>query len=185
MAAPGRQASGFTLIESMAVIAITAILLAIGMPQLNEFSASRTMTSHVSLLAGAMRLARAEAVKRGTRVTICPSLSPEAAAPACDGGDDDWAEGWVIFTDLGTINSIDAGDRLIRVQPPLRDSAGIQSVGGGAVNFFPTGIAIGGERTFNFLPRLATTHPNYSLAARRMCVDNSGGTRLRDYSVTC
>lgn len=177
--------AGFTLIELLVVIAITAILLSLGIPQFSELSAARAVTSHVNLLAGAMRLARAEAVKRGMRVTICPSLAPEATDPICSAAAGDWAEGWIIFSDLGVADTVDGSDRIIRVQPALRGSAGIISTGGVAVNFFPTGVAIGGQRNFTFLPDLNPASPTYDKLAKRMCVENSGATRLRKYAEGC
>jgi len=131
-------------------------------------------------------LARSEAIKRGSPVSICPSLNPEAVAgPACNGGANDWASGWVIFADLNGIGTIDAGDRVIRVQGPLANSGGIQSVGGDTLSFFPTGIAIGGQRTMNFLPTLATGSPGYAIAAKRLCIENTGSTRASDYTEAC
>lgn len=177
---------GFTLVELLIVLALTAILLAVGLPQLSQFSASRAMGSHVALLASAMRLARSEAIKRGTRVTVCPSMDPESAGgPACNGGANDWASGWVIFSDLGVANAIDGNDRVVRVQGPLSDSGGIQSLGGTAVNFFPNGIALGGQRTFDFLPLLATGDPTYNDTAQRMCLGNSGSTKRRNFTEAC
>lgn len=177
---------GFTLVELLVVLTVTGILLTIGLPQLNTFSASRATGSHVSLLASAVRLARSEAVKRGTPVSICPSLDPEAVGgPACSGGANDWASGWVTFSDLGALGVIEAGDRVIRIQSPLSNSGGIQSVGGNTLSFFPTGIAIGGQRTINVLPALTAGTPAFDDAAKRLCVENTGSTRASSYTEAC
>lgn len=177
---------GFTLIELLVVLTVTGILLAVGLPQLNQFSATRATDSHRALMASAVRLSRSEAVKRGMPVTICPSLDPEAAGgPACNGGANDWASGWIIFADLNGLGVIDAGDRVIRVQGPLASSGGIQSVGGIALSFFPTGIAIGGQRTMNFLPALTVGSPAYDDVAKRLCIENTGSTRASAYTEAC
>lgn len=181
-----RREGGFTLVELLIVMALTGILIAVGLPRLNQFSASRAMTSHIGLLASAMRVARSEAIKLGTRVSICPSLDPESiGGPVCSGGANDWASGWIMFSDLGVVGTIDGNDRVIQVQGPLSDSGGIQSVGGATVSFFPNGIAPGAQRTFNFLPTMAATAPGYSEAAQRMCLDNAGSTKRRKYTETC
>ncbi len=177
---------GFTLVELLVVLSVTGILIAVGLPQLNQFSASRATESQRSLMASAIRFARSEAVKRGMPVSICPSLDPEAVGgPACNGGANDWASGWVIFSDLNGLGVIDAGDRVIRVQAPLANSGGIQSVGGNTLSFFPTGIAIGGQRTMDFLPALGTTSPYYKSSAKRLCVENTGSTRPTDITEAC
>lgn len=181
-----RHQRGFTLIELLVVLTVTGILLAVGLPQLNSFSATRATGSQLSLLASAVRLARSEAVKRGTPVSICPSLDPEAlGGPACNGGANDWASGWVTFSDLGALGVIDAGDRVIRIQSPLSNSGGIESIGGATLSFFPTGIAIGGQRTMNILPALAVGSPGFDDAAKRLCVENTGSTRASPYTETC
>lgn len=177
---------GFTLVELLAVMAVTAILITVGLPQLSQFSATRAANAHVAMLASAMRLARSEAVRSGTPVTICPSFNAESVArPSCNGGPNDWASGWVIFSDRGVLNVIEQGDRIIRVQGPMQDSGGIQSQGGTTVNFFPTGISLGGQRSFSFLPLLSSSSPNYSEVAQRMCVDNIGSTIRRKFSEAC
>ena len=177
---------GFTLVELLAVMAVTAILIAVGIPQLSQFAASRAANSHVAMLASALRLARSEAVRSGTPVTVCPSFNAESAVrPDCNGGANDWASGWVIFTDLGVLNVIEPGDRIIRVQGPIQDSGGIQSQGGASINFFPTGISLGGQRSFSFLPLISPSSPSYNDTAQRMCVDNIGSTIRRKYSEAC
>lgn len=183
---PTSRQRGFTLIELLIVLAVTGILLTVGLPQLNSFSATRATGSQLTLMASAVRLARSEAIKRGTPVSICPSLDPEAVGgPACNGGANDWASGWVTFSDLGALGVIDAGDRVIRIQSPLSNSGGIQSVGGDTVSFFPTGIAVGGQRTINILPALTVGTPAFDEAAKRLCIENTGSTRASSYSEAC
>jgi type IV fimbrial biogenesis protein FimT len=183
-----RLQAGFTLIEALVVLSITAIVLAWGMPQLADFTSTRATAAQVTALAGAMRLARSEAVKRSTRVTVCPSLTAEAAVPACDGGAGDWAQGWIVFADLGALNVIDNGDRIIQVQPPFTKTGGIVSTspsGAVAVNFFPTGVTMGGQRNFEFRVLSSATGAALDGLAKRMCMDNTGATRSIKFSEAC
>ncbi len=185
---PVRHQSGFTLIEAMVVVAITAILLATGLPELANFSARRATAAQANTLASGLRLARAESVKRGLPVTVCPSLAPEAPAPACSGGAGDWARGWIVFADAGVIGVVENGDRVVQVQAPFANSGGITSAGPGgavAVTFFPTGIAIGGQRDFTFIARSGAVTETIESLSVRLCTDPTGGTRTMGYHESC
>jgi type IV fimbrial biogenesis protein FimT len=180
-----RSQRGFTLVEALIAFAVTAVLIAIGLPNLTTYSATRAIQSKVSSLSGAMRLARTESVKRGVRVTVCPSVTANAATPAC-AATSQWETGWIIFADQGLPNVVDAGvDQVIRVQQGFSDSGAITSSGGAAaINFFPNGIAIGGQREFTFQP-MNTTAANANEISRRYCQSSVGSGRVVKYLETC
>ena len=187
-ASPAKRQFGFTLIEAMVVVSITGMLLAIGLPELANFSARRAVSAQANSLASALRLARAESVKRGLPVTVCPSLAPEAPAPACSGGPGDWARGWIVFSDAGVIGSLENGDRIVQVQPPFTNSGGITSAsagGGVAVTFFPTGIAIGGQRDFSVMAKSGAVTETVEFLSVRLCTDPTGGARTLAYDQSC
>ena len=114
----------------MIVIAIVAILAAIGMPSLEPMMASARISSAGSALRSGLELARSEAMTRGGRAGVCRSANSNAATPTCDDtasgsfGAGDWAAGWIVFV-LAETNATDtfqAGDLLVRRQPPLAPS---------------------------------------------------------------
>lgn len=80
-----RMMRGFTLLELMAVIAISAILMAIGVPNFYQFIQNQRLVTITNDFYYALGLARSEALKRGTRVDLVPITG------------DDWSRGWVLF----------------------------------------------------------------------------------------
>lgn len=85
---------GLSLIELMISIAVLSIILFIGVPSFQgtlESSRARVITND---LAGALQLARSEALKRRADVTVCIS---NQAQNGCDNSGD-WNDGWLIVT---------------------------------------------------------------------------------------
>jgi type IV fimbrial biogenesis protein FimT len=79
----------------MMTLAVAGIGLAIGVPAFNGFMANSRMTAGVNDLVSALHLARSEAIKRHSTVTICPA---NAELTACDDGAT-LADGWLVFQD--------------------------------------------------------------------------------------
>lgn len=86
---------GFTLIELLVALSIAAILLAVGVPSFRASIASNRLTSTTNDLVASLAQARSEAIKRGTRVTVC--ISSDGAACATTGS---WEQGWISFVDI-------------------------------------------------------------------------------------
>lgn len=108
---------GVTLIELMVVLAISAILLAVGVPIVSTFVDRNRVATEVNDLIAAFALARSEALARRARVGLCASSNPTAAEPACAAGA--WTSGWIVYVDNGaTIGTRDAGEQIIRVHTP-------------------------------------------------------------------
>ncbi len=63
---------GFTLIELMVVILLTAIMAAIAFPSMSNWMASRKVANRSEQVLNMIRLAKAEAVRLNTPVYVCP-----------------------------------------------------------------------------------------------------------------
>lgn len=72
-----RHAAGFTLIELMVAITIISILLAVGIPSMQNWMSATRATSAAEFYAEGMRVARTEALKRNvaSRLTLIENPS--------------------------------------------------------------------------------------------------------------
>lgn len=139
--------SGLTMIELLTGIAILAILTALAIPG-NAWLTSARLSSYSSQLSTSLAFAKSEALRLGTRVTVCRSAAPTQSAPTC-GGAGTWATGWIIFADnthltsnvAGTINT---NDTVLKIGEPL--SGVTVSTGNNYtawVSFLPSGLSRG------------------------------------------
>jgi len=111
--APNASA-GFTMTELVMTMAIVAILAAIGVPSFKYVTASNRIASEINGLLGDMQFARSQAVKQGQSVTVCVSTN----GTGCTGGNN-WRNGWIVFMDPNISKTVDAGEAILRVQPPF------------------------------------------------------------------
>jgi len=89
-----QQASrGFTIIELMIVVTLTAVLLAIAVPNFRDAIKKNQVTSNANGLVAALQRARSEAITRREEITVCAG-DTSVAAPACSGSD--WHKGWLV-----------------------------------------------------------------------------------------
>lgn len=183
-AALRNREDGFNLLEAMIVVSIISILAVIGVPSFRDMSASRAVRSHVDDMAGAIRLARTEALKRGVPVTLCRTGDANAASPSCAAGTD-WSSGWLMFVDRNPRGTVDANDTLIKVQQSSTNTDGIIRTGTAAITFIPAGIAPGADGNFLIRPKVSASSSRYTTLSRRICVTNSGATRLVNGTGAC
>lgn len=130
--------SGVTLIELMVVLAVSAILLSIGIPSFASFIGSSRLASATNELVSSLHLARSEAIKRNSRAALCKSASGVACSSS--GG---WQQGWIVFHDANNNAALDAGEALILTRPAL--PSGLLLTGNGPVSnyisYAPSGAA--------------------------------------------
>jgi type IV fimbrial biogenesis protein FimT len=105
--------SGVTLIEMMVTLTLTAILMALAIPGLTDFVLNARRDSHVFDIVAGLNLARSEAIKRNSRVTLCPS----AGGQQCN-SDTHWETGWIVFHDPNSNGTVDSDETILRVQQP-------------------------------------------------------------------
>jgi type IV fimbrial biogenesis protein FimT len=82
----GASSPGFTLIELMVVVAIVAVLAAVGAPSFRDMLLNQRLASAAQSFNSALSLARMEAIQRARPV--------EVAALAGS----DWSGGWIVRT---------------------------------------------------------------------------------------
>ena len=137
------QHKGFTLIELIMTIAILAILLVVAIPSFKALIINNRITTQANEFVSDVTYARAEAVRRNTRVTVCKS----ADGAICDAdAATDWSEGWIVFNDpaiYGVVNP--PGEIVLRVRGALTTGATLVNSGGGFYyfQFLPSGIVSG------------------------------------------
>lgn len=153
---PPRHVTGVTLIELLAVIAIAAILMAIGVPSYRYIQNASRVDSEANGLLNDLEFARAEAIKEGQTVTVCVSTD----GATCNTATTAWQNGWIVFSDVNDDQSVDTGDTILRVARPFTGTDSFDSNPAlGAVTFSREGfaLALGGADTITLHD--ATSNP--------------------------
>lgn len=84
---------GFTLSETLGVLAVAGIALSLAVPGLQSLSGNNRQATGVNQLVDTLHLARSEAVTRNTVVSVCASTDNEHCQPG------PWEQGWIAFLD--------------------------------------------------------------------------------------
>jgi type IV fimbrial biogenesis protein FimT len=90
-------ARGFTLIELMVTMTVLVVLTLVAAPSFNNALLSNRLTGFANNFVASANIARSEAVKRNSAMTLCPSA--DAATCAVSGG---WHQGWIVMCKYAT-----------------------------------------------------------------------------------
>ena len=85
------------MLELMVALTVATILVAVGLPQMSVFFKGNRMVTNANDLLAGLHLARSEAIKQNSRVSICKSTNADAAVPTCATGAESWDKGWFVF----------------------------------------------------------------------------------------
>lgn len=154
---------GFTLVELMVTISVMAILLAIAVPSFINASLNSKLNTIANTFVSSAQLARSEAIKRNTPVTLCAS----STGTGCAGN---WSEGWVVL----------AGGQAIAVQGTL--AQGFVLAGDvTSIVFQPTGV---GADTANLVA--CRSAPSVGASRRLITVSITGRADVaKDDTASC
>ena len=180
---------GFSMVELMVVLAISAILLGLAAPSFTTLVKKSNVTSAVNTFLADARFARSEAVRLGTTVTMCRSTNSETGnttGPTCASGDS-WDSGGIIFMDQDRDGDRDydadasLDDRVLRRQGPI-SSIDIKDQGGTTkIKFAPTGRLVNASSavTLKF-------GGSYDVSLERsVCVNVGGRARVETSDEAC
>ncbi|MBI3773515.1 MAG: GspH/FimT family pseudopilin [Gammaproteobacteria bacterium] len=112
--------SGFTLIELMITLAVTAILVTIGVPAMQQLIAGNRLTVETNDLITDLNLTRSEAIRSGQPATICKSSNGQN----CE-SNTDWHQGWIVFRDIDGNHQLNNDETIVRHHGPLTQNTTI------------------------------------------------------------
>lgn len=134
---------GFTLIELMIAISLVAILLATAVPALDDFTNDARQTGAINDFISAIHLARNTAITTNSRVTMCASGSGTNCEVTS------WDSGWIVFADLNSSGSVDAGETVVSASPGVEGLSIQSGEFPAALMFRPNGRAMTNALTGN------------------------------------
>ena len=135
--------SGFSLIELMVTIALVSLLLTLGVPSFNALLRTISLNTQANNFVAAINLARSEAIRRNTVVTL--------SASADNLTQHHWEAGWQIWVD-GNGNGILDNGELLR---------GFPDMGGGVLSSNTSLLRFNSEaRVFSLRPDECRNEPS-------------------------
>jgi type IV fimbrial biogenesis protein FimT len=102
-----QKRNGFTLVELMVGVAVLGIALVAGVPSMAEFIKNSRLAGQTNDILASFHLARTEAIKRSSRVTLCKSANGTTCSTAVGTG---WQTGWLVFVDPANFGTLDSGE---------------------------------------------------------------------------
>ena len=171
---------GFTLIESMVVLSVLAVLASLAAPSFADFTRRLRVDSVREQFIGSMNLARTEAIRQGRNV-VMRRIEPCAVANAAT----EWYCGWNVFVDLDNSRTHDAGEPLLR---EVRGDANVliqrtNPVSGAFIQFTRFGLPDHGNISFRIFP--AGQEAEDPANTQRICISSAGRARTVKDTVAC
>lgn len=136
------NATGFTLVELMAVVAIAGVLLLVAAPAFQTQIQNSRISSAATGLLSSFMFAKSEAVGRNNFVTVCKRNTAGSGCVTTGG----WEQGWIVFTDTDNSAGVNGTDTILQIKEPLAEGVtarGTTTPAPGIANFItyrPNGL---------------------------------------------
>lgn len=115
--------SGFTLYELLITVLIVGVVLTLGIPNMTQFTRNSRITTTANDLHAAFLVARGEAARAKTNITICASDNSTAAGASCQGS---WEDGFMVFVDAnGDLARAGAGETVLRAHGAIAEGVSL------------------------------------------------------------
>lgn len=173
-----RRTAGFSLVELMVTLSISAVILSIAAPSFNELMARSRMTDVSRDLSDRIAIAMNTSESRPT--TICVSTNGTTCSASAN-----WHQGYIVFTDDGAIGTIDGSDEVLERAMPATGGVTITSsmeIGGEA---YSTGRIHFVERAPQADGALRFTVCKSEREPRLVIVNRIGSMRQSKGTTTC
>lgn len=166
-----RRQRAYSLHDALVTLAVAGVLLGIGAPSFAQLIAGQRLTTAVNGLVTALYSARSEAIKRGERAVLCPSVDDATCSAASDRATD-WHHGYLLFADANANHERDDGEAVLRVFTPESGLTIRSSRDRDHVTYQPDGLASGTNIS------LVVCAERREVAPRVVIVSNSGRARV-------
>lgn len=159
---------GFSALELMTAMAITAILLSAAVPAIKNYSWNLRMKTAMNTLQTDLNLARSRAIGLNIRTVVCP------ASPANECSDAGiWQHGWIVFADINGDRQRQAGEPILKQTTAVELIAISSSRARSRLRFYPNGSAPGSNVSILFCDQRGARY------AGKIAVSSSGRIRLQ------
>ena len=165
-----RRERAFSLHDALVALTVVSTVTTVAVPSFQQFTSSQRMSGAVNSLITALYLARSEAIKRGERAVICPSIDGRTCRD--DISDETaWEEGYLLYIDRNANREFDADETAVWAMGATEGIRIRSSASRDHVTYQPSGMASGTNLTITFCGKGGRSTP------RAVIVSNSGRAR--------
>lgn len=165
---------GFALVELLVTLSVASIVLTLGVPNYRGFVQDGQLVTQSNNFYSAMALTKSEAIKRSTRVTLCPSTN----GTNCTGGTV-WSNGWIVFVNPNGNDAVEAGEEILQVGAALSGGNTLRSGFRTRITFTSNGFTMGFADSFSLCDGRGASY------SKVIVLNNQGRMRSETGTGTC